>query len=609
MSKKNYIGFIILISSLLLLLISCGKLTKVNPNEPPYNLQLTKIHQNRIELSWEYNYSKEDTILYYVYRQKGDDYWSLIAQLDKEILVYQDNINTNDTLLYAYKVAAYKVQEEQFTEDSNIVAYFSEYANPSDFQVSQISDKKLKLEWTDNCIGEDGYAIEKKVNNGDWFVLSNSVVSPYIDDVNLFDNIQYKIYAYKGITKSKILECNIQATLMAPDSLTIQKYQDSKIRLNWHDNSNGETNFVIEKKIGNLEWQEYATVDSNITTFTDDNELIAATLYYRVKATNSGNFSEYTNEVSTNILLGQIGEIHTPGDAQDLSVQSHDSGIIAYVADMYSGFTIIDCSHPNDMEAKTFNEGLTDRIFSVDSKSNVCYFTIHDDPYYNSGFGMLDLTDINQGSLNEVDTLYIIGYSELPDIPYDVATYGSYSYIACGENGISVMISQGPPHNVTNISTNGDARKCIIEDNTLYVANGLNGGIAIIDISNPMNPILLSNLSLEGYAKDIVVKNKYVFLANAEDGFVIIDATNPNSPVVKSKIATDGFVSSVAQRDNMAYFTDWNNGFYTANIEDKDHPYIQGFVSMDTQPRSIQVEGSYAYILDNQGLKIIQITQ
>ncbi len=612
MSKDKFVKLITAIFLMTLLLTSCGKVTKVNPNEPPYNLQLTKIHQNRVELSWEYTSSKQDTFQFFVYRldpYMDFEQWQTIAILDKDIYVYQDNINTSDTLVYAYKVAVYKTEEDQFTEDSEIVAYFSEYADPSNLEVTQISDTKLEITWKDNSIGEDGFTIEKKVNGGDWFVLTHAANSPYIDDVNLFDNIEYKVYAYKGITKSKSLEYEIQSTLMAPDSLQLDKYEDSKIRLNWNDNSNGEDNFVIEKKVGSLDWAECATVDSNVTQYIDDNQLIGASIYYRVKAIKNNYSSGYTNEASINILLDQIGAIHTPGNAVDLSVQSHNFGVMAYVADMYSGFTLIDCSHPNDLEAKTYNEGLTDRIFSVDSKNNICYFTIHDDPQYHSGFGMLDLTDINQQGIAGIDTLFIIGYTELPNVPYDIATLGSYSYAASGESGISVIISQGPPHLITTVSTNGDARKCVIDNNTLYVANGLNGGLAILDISNPMNPTLLSNLPLTGYAKDIFAENGYVYLANAEGGFVIVDANDPANPMVKATIVTGGFVSSVTKKGDFAYVTDWDNGFYIINLENLDNPYIQGLLEMESQPRAIQVEGSYAYILDNQGLKIIQIKE
>ena len=614
MSKETFYKLIFAIFLGLLILSSCGKITKVNPNEPPYNLKLTKIHQNRVELSWQYSPSENDTIQYYVFKSIGSDYheytyWDTLAILNKDITVYQDNINTNDSLVYSYKVTVYKQNLDQFTEDSDIVAYFSEYADPSNLLVTQISDTKFKISWKDNSIGEDGYAIEKKVNNGDWFILSNSATSPYIDDVNLFDNVQYKVYAYRGITKSKALEYNIQSTLMSPDSLKLEKYQNSKIKLTWLDRSNGEDNFVIEKKIGNMDWSQCAVVDSNVTEYIDNNQEIATTLCYRVKATKNTYSSVYTNEVPINIFLNQVGEINTPGNAEDISVQSHTFGVIAYIADMYSGLTLVDCSHPNDLESKTYNEGITDRIFSVDSKDDLCYFTIHDDNQFHSGFGMLDLHDVNESGIAEVDTLNLINYTQLTDIPYDVATKGSYSYVASGNSGITVIISQGPLHIVTTISTNGDARKCVIDDNTLYVANGLDGGIAIIDISNPSDPILLSNLALDGYAKDIYASNGMIYLANAESGLQIIDATDPTNPILKSTVLTGGFVSSITQRDNFAYVADWDKGFYIINIENSDAPFIQGYKEMTTQPRAIQVEGSYAYILDNEGLKIIQISK
>lgn len=614
MKNRGKLKLLFLFSILLVVLLSsCGKITKPKVNESPYNMTIDKLYQNRIEISWEYNNADRDTIEYHLYKQVANNFydiedWQLLSVLTEDVTSYQDNINTSDTLLYSYKVKVYKENKDLFSDFSDVVAYFSSYTNPTDLQATQIADDKIELSWKDNVVGEDGYAIKKKVGNGDWFVLTQSASNPYIDTVDLFENISYKIYAYKGISTSASVECNIEPTLMKPDSLVLQKYEDAKIRLNWQDNSDGEDGFTIEKKIGNLEWDtSYAVVDSNITSYIDDNNLTAATISYRIRATKGNNSSACSNESTINILLSLIGEISTPGEAKDLSIQGNDIGVYAYIADMFEGLEVVDCSHPNALESKTFNQGITDRIYSVDAKDNVCYFTIHDDPYYDSGFGMVDLSDINTGGFSELDTLFVIGYSPVPDIPYDVATKGTYSYIASGENGLVTMISQGPPHVITTTSTNGDARKCIIDNNTLYVANGLNNGIAIFDISNPIAPVLLSNLVLNGFAKDIVAKDGYVYLANAEDGFVIIDATDPSTPIVHSRINTNGFVSSVTVRDNFAYFTDHNNGFYIINIEDKSNPYIQGKVEMTTEPSLVQVYGSYAYILDNSGLKIIQI--
>lgn len=84
------------------------------------------------------------------------------------------------------------------------------------------------------------------------------------------------------------------------------------VRLTWSDNSDNETNFVIErcdqvhfapgaeKTMASCtgKWQIIATVSANTTTYTDDTAAANSSYIYRVKATNHRGGSGYTQEVA-----------------------------------------------------------------------------------------------------------------------------------------------------------------------------------------------------------------------------------------------------------------------------------------------------------------------
>ncbi len=88
----------------------------------------------------------------------------------------------------------------------------------------------------------------------------------------------------------------------APTGLTAVA-SGNNITLNWTDNANNETNFVIDRAIGSpTSWMiEYATVGANITTF-QDTGLSDNTYYYRVRAENADGFSAYSNTASALVL-------------------------------------------------------------------------------------------------------------------------------------------------------------------------------------------------------------------------------------------------------------------------------------------------------------------
>ena len=86
----------------------------------------------------------------------------------------------------------------------------------------------------------------------------------------------------------------------APTNLTATTVSSSQINLAWTDNATDETGFKIERcqNAGCSNFAEIATVGANVTTFSDTG-LVASTSYsYRVRATNLGGDSAYSNTAS-----------------------------------------------------------------------------------------------------------------------------------------------------------------------------------------------------------------------------------------------------------------------------------------------------------------------
>jgi len=68
----------------------------------------------------------------------------------------------------------------------------------------------------------------------------------------------------------------------------------SKVVVNWKDNSQNETNFVIERSIDGTSFAQIAQVAANTTTFTDTNLVPNTLYYYRVKAITAAESSAYS---------------------------------------------------------------------------------------------------------------------------------------------------------------------------------------------------------------------------------------------------------------------------------------------------------------------------
>ncbi|HYK87865.1 MAG TPA: kelch repeat-containing protein [Acidobacteriota bacterium] len=88
-------------------------------------------------------------------------------------------------------------------------------------------------------------------------------------------------------------------SIAAPSGLSATSLSSSSIRLAWTDNSNNETSFKVERGTSlSGPFTQIATVNTNVTTY-DDSGLSASTTYaYRLRSSNPGGDSGYSNVAS-----------------------------------------------------------------------------------------------------------------------------------------------------------------------------------------------------------------------------------------------------------------------------------------------------------------------
>ena len=81
--------------------------------------------------------------------------------------------------------------------------------------------------------------------------------------------------------------------------------------------------------------------------------------------------------------------------------------------------------------------------------------------------------------------------------------------------------------------TTGYAGGVYVSGDYAYVADGFSG-LAVINISNPINPGTPVYEDTTGYARDVYVSGDYAYVADYMSGLAVIeisDPTNPGTPV------------------------------------------------------------------------------
>jgi YD repeat-containing protein len=85
----------------------------------------------------------------------------------------------------------------------------------------------------------------------------------------------------------------------APSGLTATAASTTQINLAWTDNSSNETGFKIERKTGaGGTYAEVTTVGAGVTSYSNTGLASNTQYFYRVRATNTGGDSAYSNEAS-----------------------------------------------------------------------------------------------------------------------------------------------------------------------------------------------------------------------------------------------------------------------------------------------------------------------
>lgn len=91
-----------------------------------------------------------------------------------------------------------------------------------------------------------------------------------------------------------------------PANLTATTISSAQINLAWHDNSDNEAGFKVERKIEGGAYSQIAALPANTNTYQNSGLSQGTTYCYRVKAYNSAGDSGYSNEACTTTFTASL---------------------------------------------------------------------------------------------------------------------------------------------------------------------------------------------------------------------------------------------------------------------------------------------------------------
>lgn len=281
---------------------------KLVPPYPPYDLRITSLNQNTINLSWK---DSSDTVNYFeIYRSTGfAGEYSLLK------ISGGSSFNINDSGLIPDSIYFYKMKAVNDRGDSEFslvvntagVVFYGGIYSPTMLKATAFGTQLVQLEWIDNSDNENFFRIERKSLYTDFNEVGN--VGP---DVTVFTDSGGNLYAggtffyrIKAFSSHDSAMSNAaQVTtyshdLLAPAQLKAVYHSSLKIvELNWVKTDTRTINFDVERKTGTANYILLKSIDAVNTVFLDAGIQSGNNYYYRIRGSNGLYHSGYSNEVS-----------------------------------------------------------------------------------------------------------------------------------------------------------------------------------------------------------------------------------------------------------------------------------------------------------------------
>lgn len=197
----------------------------------------------------------------------------------------------------------------------------------------------------------------------------------------------------------------------------------------------------------------------------------------------------------------------------------------------------------------------------------------------------------------------LAGRYDTPGSASHVVVAGDYAYVADGESGMHVLDISDPAHPalVGGYDTPGWCRSLAVAGNYVYAADGTGGKLQVLDISNPTSPSFAGSYMALENPYWVTLHGNYAYVLDPFHdpvyGIFVLDITDPTNPVYLSDEFTWGFDRSAAVAGDHLYVAGDVNGLYVFDITDPDSLIEIELIDL-TNTRQVAVSAHYAYIAD-----------
>ena len=281
--------------------------TRPTPPSAPSGLTASAASISSIVLSWADTATNEDSFA--IERSTDGVTFALIATAPANATGYT-NTGLSAATTYTYRVRAHNVGgDSAYSNAAAATTLPNPPAAPSGLSAAAVSNSSIALTWTDASTNETGFRVEQSSDGVSFTqiaVTPANATSLTVTGLTATTKYYYRVRAFNAGGTSAYSNTSSATTLpnppAAPTGLTAAASSSSAIALAWADNATTETAYLVERSSDGVVFSQIASLAANTTHYTNTGLAASTTYYYRVRASNAGSASAYSNAASATTL-------------------------------------------------------------------------------------------------------------------------------------------------------------------------------------------------------------------------------------------------------------------------------------------------------------------
>ncbi|MCK4538939.1 MAG: hypothetical protein KAV42_09110 [Candidatus Krumholzibacteria bacterium] len=193
-----------------------------------------------------------------------------------------------------------------------------------------------------------------------------------------------------------------------------------------------------------------------------------------------------------------------------------------------------------------------------------------------------------------------LGHMESPFFLCSIVTSGDYAFVAGGLGGAEIVdISDPRKPRLVWRDKFSEVRGIFADEERFYLSDGF-AGFKIFEFDGKQ-PTLLASIDTPGWNSDMFADGRYLYMGEGGYGIAVVDISDPSDPVITGKVNFPSIAREIHYLDGTLFTASNKNGLNAIDVSDPRAPFVSAnFPSVD-DGRGVFADSRFVYFASGAG--------